>query len=169
MRNRGRAQSGNSLIEFTLVGIPIIFVLFSTFEMARGMWLYHTLAYSVKEGCRYASVHGQNCAIPPNSCSVTIGQVARVIQSAGVGLWSSDFNLTFTDNGGTALTCAINDCLSNTTTWPPASSNTPGMTVTVSGTYPFRSMIAMFWPGASRIGPSAAVNLPAASRERIKF
>lgn len=169
MRNRSSGQSGNSLIEFTLVGIPLIFVLISTFEMARGMWLYHTLAYSVKEGCRYASVHGQNCATLPNSCSVNIGQIARNIRSAGLGLEGSRLNLTFTDNSGTALSCAMNDCLSSNITWPPGSANTPGMTITVSATYSFQSAIAMFWPGASRQGPVAAVNLPASSSERIKF
>src|SRR5215471_18790761 len=57
---RNRQRGGSSLIEFTLVGIPIIFVLISTFEMSRGMWLYHTLAYAAREGTRYAIVHGVN-------------------------------------------------------------------------------------------------------------
>ncbi len=169
MRRRGAGQSGNSVIEFTLVGIPIIFVLISTFEMARGMWLYHTLAYSVKEGCRYASVHGQNCSTLPNHCSVNIGQIAQIVQSAGLGLDAPSLNLTFTDNNGTALSCAMNNCLSSTIVWPPSYANTPGLMITVSGTYSFRSAIAMFWPGASRQGPIAALNLPAASSERIKF
>ena len=34
---------GQSLVEFTLVGIPLIFVLISVFEISRGMWMYHTL------------------------------------------------------------------------------------------------------------------------------
>ena len=40
-RNRLR---GSATIEMALVGIPIIFTLSSRFEMARGMWIYHTLA-----------------------------------------------------------------------------------------------------------------------------
>lgn len=68
MFSRGGRRGGNAMIEFVLVGIPLIFVLISIFEMARGMWLYHTLAYSVKEGVRYTIVHGQNCATAPNSC-----------------------------------------------------------------------------------------------------
>jgi Flp pilus assembly protein TadG len=64
LRNRRR---GSSTLEFTLVGIPIIFVLISTFEMARGMWNYHTIAYAVKEGTRFASVHGIDCSTAPNT------------------------------------------------------------------------------------------------------
>jgi Flp pilus assembly protein TadG len=169
MRARPKHQNGNSLIEFTLVGIPIIFVLFSTFEMARGMWLYHTLAYAVKEGSRYASVHGQNCASLPNSCSVNIGQISQTIQSAGVGLDPSAVTLTFTDNSGTAVTCGLNNCLTDSSTWPPSAANAPGMKVTISATCSFRSAIAMFWPGASLQGPLPAINLPASSSEAIKF
>ena len=60
---RNHRRGGSSLIEFTLVGIPLIFVLLSTFEMARGMWLYHTLAYAARQGTRYAIVHGVNCSM----------------------------------------------------------------------------------------------------------
>src|SRR5215212_5363994 len=86
MRKRRYLTGGNSLVEFTLVGIPLIFILIATFELSRGMWSYHTLAYAVKSGARYTIVHGQNCAIAPNACTVTIGQIAATIKSAGVGL-----------------------------------------------------------------------------------
>ena len=33
----------------TLVGIPIIFTLICVFEISRGMWIYHTLAYAVND------------------------------------------------------------------------------------------------------------------------
>jgi Flp pilus assembly protein TadG len=51
-----KERGGTSLVEFTLVGIPMIFLLISTFEVARGMWEYHTLAYAVKEGTRVPSL-----------------------------------------------------------------------------------------------------------------
>ena len=49
-----RSAKGSTLLEFTLVGIPVIFVLISTIEMARGMWMYHTLCHAVKEAARFA-------------------------------------------------------------------------------------------------------------------
>lgn len=172
MKNRRSRSDGNALIEFTLVGIPLIFVLISTFEMARGMWMYHTLAAGVKEGTRYAVVHGFDCAQPPNSCTVTIGQIATRIQTAGVGLPASDVTLTFTDASGAATTCTLSDCVANYTTdaWPVFSENAPGQKLKISGLYAFRSSIAMFWPGAgSGVGPPGTVNLSADSRESIQF
>ena len=74
-KNR-RKRLGQSLVEFTFVGIPIIFILISVFEVSRGMWIYQTLAHSVKNGTRYASVHGINCvstSFNSNNCTVNMG------------------------------------------------------------------------------------------------
>jgi hypothetical protein len=163
---------GSSLMEFTLVGIPLIFVLISTFELARGMWVYHTMAYAVKAGTRYTIVHGQDCAQGSNACTVTISQIASVIKSAGVGLPPNDVTLTFTPAAGAATSCTISDCISNYATgaWPPSSANAVGKKVKISGVFPFQSVLAMFWPGAGRpIGPSPSVNLSADSLESIQF
>ena len=73
------------MIEFVLVGIPIIFILISVFELARGMWLYHTAAYALREGARYAIVRGNNCNLYPNNCAVTVAQVASRIRDSAVG------------------------------------------------------------------------------------
>ena len=119
-RKNRRRSPGQALVEFTLVGIPIIFVLISIFEVSRGMWLYHTLAYSAKVGVRYASVHGINCigsAVNPklqnpNDCAVkmgpadTQGTVAYVIRQAAVGLDPTKTTITFIDSG-IPVTCNL--------------------------------------------------------------
>ena len=86
MRRRGNWR-GNATIEFTLVGIPLVFILISTIEMARGMWIYHTLAYSVKEGTRYAIGRGQN-----SPTTATVRDVCNAIAQSGVGLLPEDLN-----------------------------------------------------------------------------
>lgn len=170
MRRRRKGQRGNSLVEFTLVGIPLIFVLISIFEIARGMWIYHTLAYAVSEGTRYASVHGIDCTSAyGNACTKTIADISAQIKYVGVGLMPGQLTLTFTDNSGTTTTCLLQDCLTNATTWPPVNSNYPGMDVAISAAYPFSSAIAMFWPGAGSGVVFPTVSLPATSRERIQF
>ena len=157
------------MLEFTLIGVPLIFVLLSTFEMARGMWIYHTLAYAIKEGTRFASVHGKNCATAPNSCTVTVSQVARKIQDNGAGLMADSLNLTLTTSCG-STTCLLRDCLADETVWPPAPGNAPGMDVSISAVYPFRSFICMFWPGAGGAVHFADVyNFPASSQEKMQF
>lgn len=164
-----RRQRGSAMIEFTLVGIPMIFVLISTFEISRAMWNYHTLAYAIREGTRYAVVHGSGCSSDPlNTCQVTVGQVAQRIQNAGIGLDASQLNLTFTSSSD-SITCTLTACLTNATVWPEAPLNTPGSTLTINGKLPFQSALALFWPGAKDGMNFPTVYLTAGSSDIIQF
>jgi len=167
MSRASRSRGGTSFLEFTLVGIPMIFALISTFEVGRGMWNYHAMGYAVAEGTRYASVHGVNCMLP-NSCTVTVAQITQKILDAGIGLPASSLTLKFISTGGT-ITCLATNCLLNNSAWPSAPSNAVGSNIEIDATYPFQSAIAMFWPGAGPAVSAATVNFPASSRERIQF
>jgi Flp pilus assembly protein TadG len=166
MTRRDRCR-GSNILEFTLVGIPLLFILISTFEMARGMWNYHSMAYAVKEGTRYASVHGTNCAAP-NTCTVTVAQITQHILDSGAGLFYDQLTLTFTSTGG-SITCLATTCLTNNTVWPQAGSNAVGQNITIRGTYPFTSAISMFWPGSGGAMQAASTLFPASSRETVQF
>jgi len=167
-------QLGQSLVEFTFVGIPLIFVMISIFEISRGMWTYQTLAHASQEATRYASVHGFNCnptttalPTPNNNCAITAANIATNIQFYGVGLDPAKTTLTLTSNGG-VVTCALNAC--GATVWPPndGSSNVVGAPITVKLEVPFRSAIAMLWPGAHAVS-FGVTNMAAVATETIKF
>jgi hypothetical protein len=163
-----RRQAGNALLEFTLVAIPLMFLLISIVELGRGMWIYATVAHAVKEGTRFAIVHGQGCAQASVSCPVTLGTVATVVQQAAVGLDPAQFNVVLAA-GGAAQSCApLASCLSSGGAWPPAPNNSVGLPVKISGTYPFRSCISMFWPGSAPV-QFVGSNLGAESQEEILF
>jgi hypothetical protein len=162
-------RKGSTQLEFVLVGIPMIFILISIFEIARGMWAYHTLAYAVREGVRYASMHGKGCA-SPNSCQVTIGGITGVIKTAGVGLDPSSVTLTFTPAGGSLPNQTMTSQLTSSTVWPPSTANTPGQIIKISANYGFRTFLALFWVGAGRpVNYSGTFYLPASSSEAISF
>lgn len=164
-----RRRRGSSLLEFTLVGIPIIFTLIGLFEITRGMWVYQTMAYSVREATRYASRHGSGCA-SPNSCQVTIGQITSVLKAAGPGLDPSSVTVTFTPASGSATSGSMSSLLTNSTIWPPSTANAAGQNVKISATYPFKTILAMFWPGAGGpLNDSQTFKLGATSTEGIQF
>lgn len=145
---RGRGQRGSSLVEFTLVGIPLIFILVSTFEMARGMWMYATMAYSVREAARFASVKGHNCAVL-TTCSITVGDVIRTIEREGVALDRTRTNVSLI-TAATTITCnPMNTCEGNGALWPPATENDTGQPISITARAPFISALAMFWPGGA--------------------
>jgi hypothetical protein len=162
------SRKGQALLEFTLAAVPLIFLLISVEEMARGMWIYTTLTHAVKEGTRYASVHGADCAQADSSCSVTVGQVATQIQQAGLGLDVAQFNVVL-QTATSTLNCApLNTCLSTNTTWPAAPDNSVGLIIGATGAYPFNSMLSMFVPGAGSV-KFGAVNFYASSQEEIRY
>jgi Flp pilus assembly protein TadG len=189
MTRRSKRQSGNALIEFTLAGIPLMFVLISTFDMARGMWMYHTLAHSIKEGARLAVVHGNGCRENPNQCQISVGDIARRIEQTGVGLLPNELQVTMASSTrtitGTLQTLRTNaECFpvsagcACTVTVPPAVAPSPvppvcnapidpgaewGEDITITATYPFRSFITFF---SVQFG---TYNLPASSRQRIEY
>jgi hypothetical protein len=180
-RNRRR---GSTLIEFTLVGIPLLFILISIFEVSRGMWIYTTLAHAVKEGNRFAIVHGNNCTNFPNSCGKRISDIALTIRDAGVGLVPTDLvNVQFISSTRSRTLTDLNTCIVSPGTapcnefWPGSG---PGVTpkdvganqfahIEIRAQYRFRSAIALFWPGAGSGMVFPTFLLPASSRERIQY
>ncbi len=172
MRKR---QRGSSLLEFTLAGIPMIFVWISIVQIAIGMWRYHTLQFAVKQTGSYVAVHGSDCSLPGNSCAIQIQQAAQVLQSNAIGIPPDLISVTFqvyqpdhTTAYGSPVSCTLDNCLTNATVWPPAGWNDPGYDIEISATYNFQSMVAMFVPGK---GGSAVAgqNLPAYTRQMILF
>ena len=191
-KNR-RSRRGSALVEMTLVGIPIIFVLISVFEISRGMWIYHTSAYAAKVGARFASVHGINCIQTSgifNNCPKTIAQVTAVIRAAAYGLPSTTTMLTFTPGAtsATATSCYMGSssattvagpygslvgCLSLTTDpWPfndfSGTLNGVGKKIRIDIKTPFKSAVGMFWPGVGST-KFASTDLGGSSIDYIQF
>lgn len=177
MTRRNKSQRGSTLVEFTLVGIPLMFVLISIFEMARAMWTFTTVAHAVREGARYAVVHGLSCSTDPNQCATTRALVAGVIRDAGAGLIPDDFRVEFdsvTQNTALAVDPNVANWhtlsaqLASTAAFLNDDTGSTGHDVVVTGAFPFKSAMSMFWPGAGRMS-FAVVNLAATARERIEF
>src|SRR5208282_6574762 len=93
-------KRGSVTVEFTLVGIPIIFTLVSIVDMSLGMWIYHSQTYAVAQAARYTVVHGQDCTLNGNTCTVTVGNIASAIANTGVGLSTSQWDVTLVSASG---------------------------------------------------------------------
>ena len=135
MPKRKRSRAGNATIEFTLVGIPLVFVLISTIEMARGMWIYHTLAYAVKEGTRYA-VGARAEQFGTNRR--TYQSVCNAIAQAGTGLLPETSRLLYTPPRRHDATVHRRQLSRPAQQWPPGNNagiidNQPGQTISITG------------------------------------
>jgi hypothetical protein len=95
MKNvRTSSQRGSAVIEMSLIFLPLMFSVFSIFELGQAMWTYHTLATAVEKGARVAMVHGERCADASSNCPVTVSDLVQTIQYFGVGLDTSVLQLT---------------------------------------------------------------------------
>ena len=171
---RRQQQRGSSMVEFTLAGVAAIFILISTFQLAIGMWNYHTLAYAAHEASRYAAVHGYGCTEPGNTCSIYVSDIAHKFKTSAIGVPDSQVIVTLTTDSGAATSCnPLNTCYSGastTTVWPPSANNDNfvGRKIKVSAIYHFTNAMAFLWPGARKVA-FGQVWLPASSTQTILF
>ncbi|MGH9722178.1 MAG: TadE/TadG family type IV pilus assembly protein [Bryobacteraceae bacterium] len=164
LTERRHRQRGNALLEMTLIFVPLIFLLLSSVELARAMWAYHTLAMSVKQGARFAIVHGARCVEASTACRTTIGDLAQVVQKSAIGLDPANVQLTLAA-ASQIHTCDLAACLGQNSPWPPAPNNAVGLPVTINARYTFRSAMGIWWPGFA----ATSINFTAKSTEVIQF
>jgi len=161
-------ETGATTIEFAFGGVSLLILVVSLVQMSLAMWSYHTLAYAVREGARYASTKGIGCTYTGNSCSVTVSNVAQKIAAAGIGLLPSQLSVTLTSSAGDVSCNPVSNCYSNTTVWPPSSpgsANQVGKPVKLTASYPVR---VLFLPILGSL-QTAAPTLQATSQQLILF
>ena len=112
MRRVMRNERGQTLLEYSVVILTVLTVIFGVFETARLVLAYTTLAEAARAGARYAVVHGADCtgACVPDDGTATAQNVA-----SAAGLTSA----------------------TATTTYSPPGTTVPGTLVTVTVSYTF--------------------------------
>lgn len=163
--DKARRRRGASLVEFSLVGIPMIFLLISIANMAMGMMTLHTIQEAVEQGARYVVTHGSTCTSGANLCGVTVGAICDVTIAAAPGVYRNNLTVNLITDGGVATLCDANNAAKS---WPPITDNTPGKDIIITADFAFTSPIAMFWPGAGDTHFSATT-FHAYSRQRLMF
>jgi Flp pilus assembly protein TadG len=152
-----RRQRGGAMIEFALTGIPLLFIMISIIQMAIGMWHYHTLQYAVKEAGAYLSIHGSSSGYcKSNTCQIQ--NVASVLQTDAIGIPPNAITVTFTPisssdhtTAGTAYSCTLSNCVSDTTVWPVSGYNSVGSEFEIKALYHWSNALGMvtFGQGSS--------------------
>lgn len=170
---RQRTTAGNAQIEFALCGVFVIFAMISIFDMARGLWINHTLAQAVRDGTRYAAVHGA-LNVYPNNPTVrlpgsTLRAVQAVVRRSALGMVPSQLRLRFESADGIIIDCNP-DCpgAALDLPWPPNGVATRNLEIGIQANYPYNSMVVMFFPGAKGVQFGRYI-LGSVARERIAF
>jgi Flp pilus assembly protein TadG len=165
VRNRRR---GSTLIEFTLTGIPILFLTISIVECSIAMCEYESMINAVTIAARYAANHGANCQ-SPNTCTIRIEDIANLIATTAWIITPSSMTVTFTDNTG-PTTCTLSTCQTNTAQFPSSTSsaNAVGNPITIKVSHRLTNPMPMYWPPHVDTD-DAGYTLSASSKQVIQF
>jgi Flp pilus assembly protein TadG len=134
-RRLERQERGSTLVEFGLVIVVLLMLMFGVIDFARALYAYHFVANAAREGTRYAIVHGAvalGCTTSPCAApdpTPIVDYVANLAVGSGIIKTSTDPSLQVTPNWPPAA-----DGGSNCDTVP----NNPGCTVQVRVTYNFK-------------------------------
>ena len=111
---RAAAERGAYFVEYSLVFLVFVFVLFGILEFGRVVAAYNIMAGATREGTRYAIVHGSRSGAPATSTDIQ-----DKVRGWCIGLDSS--------------------AVSVTTAWPTG--NGPGQPVNVTTRYTFVPLV----------------------------
>lgn len=117
-----RSRHGQSMVEFALAIPLLLLLILGLVDLARLMWAYETLGHAVREGTRYAIVHGSESAQPADQAAIrqVVVQTVPALDPDGI----------------TVLV-----------TWSP--DNAPGSQVTVEAHYTFHPATTFFAQGVA--------------------
>jgi Flp pilus assembly protein TadG len=147
-----RTDRGQAQVEFALVIIFLMIMVFSILEMVFFMHTYNVLADSAKEGVRYAIVHGSNnILVPPSPCGpVTCPDVTGPAAPAGTTPgYGSGYGVvkTFAQyslHDTTGMTVTVTYGPADTPAVAPLNKTPNRVQVVVA--YPYQGFFGLGWP-----------------------
>ena len=159
------------MIEFVLTGIPILFIWLGTVQMSVAMFRYAGLQFGTKATLDYITLHGSGY-VGSTGTPLTIADFANYARSQALFYDPTELTATFGAGGSggtnTTVQCRLDNCMSNTTTWPPTSANTPGTAVSLKLDFTTKWGIGMYTPGSGTMIFSQA-RLPGWSMRLMEF
>ncbi len=168
-QNRAGRRRGVAMLEFTLLGIPAIFLFIAVVTCSIDMWQFFTLSYAVDQTARYTALHGATCTQNGNTCQITRADAAAYFQAAALALNPASTTMILTDNSGSVTCSPVTACPSSTSFFPAVGSNTPVTNnVTVQARYALINPMAMFWPGGGTVA-AGNFTVTAKSTQEILF
>ena len=104
LRGFARGEGAQSLVEFAIM-LPLFLLLVTgILDLARAVWQENSLAYAVREGTRYAIVHGSAgspivgpCSVCLNPVSNNLGNVVDAVTSNAIGVPNIDVTVDYPD------------------------------------------------------------------------
>ena len=148
-----RPQRGSAMVEFALILILLLTLLFSIVGFAEALYAYHYVNNAAKEATRWAAVNGSTCG-NDSSCNgagnmntgpATASNVNTFVQSrVPQGIIAANVVTSACGvKSGTACAASTPQICSKAVGSLPATPNYPGCTVQVTVSYPYQFPFAL--------------------------
>jgi Flp pilus assembly protein TadG len=116
---RRRRNRGQSLVEFSLVLIPFLFILMGVVDLGRGIYVYNSVSQAAREIARSASVHACNSAGCTDVASSPETNAVKQTQIGLIpGLTASGITASCTDESDVAGDCRLGHYIKVTVSVP---------------------------------------------------
>lgn len=138
-------QRGTSLVEFAIVVILFLTLLFGIIGFGHALYVYHFVNNSAKEATRWAAVNGSTCGAD-SSCNGTPPMNAGPASAADVDTFVQNHippGIDSTKVATTACGVVAAKCADSTPTVCATTPNAPSCTVKVTVAYPFRFSVPL--------------------------
>jgi Flp pilus assembly protein TadG len=129
--NRWGSQRGSSLIEYGVVLVVMMTMIFGLIDFGRAMYAYHFVSNAAREGTRYAMVRGSTCNSNLSGCPVqSSSDVLAYLQNVPAGIDPSQLSVNATWNPNNSPSCPVSESIYS-----------PGCVVEVQVSYNFSFLL----------------------------
>ncbi len=141
-KSRMHRERGSTILEFGLVAIVLLMLMFGVVDFARALYAYHFVANAAREATRWASVRGSKCQLAAtDGCPAATSDVATYLGTITPSGISTNYQViacwpglgSDATNGCPTSETPTNGCTASTS----GPNNNPGCPVKVQIIYPF--------------------------------
>ena len=125
---RLKSERGSNLVEYGIVLIVMLTMIFGLIDFGRAMYAYHFVSEAAREGTRYAMVRGSLCQ-NLTGCDATPSDIQAYLQNVPAGIDASQLTVTSAWNPDNSPHC------------PGPAINAPGCIVQVQVSYNFNFLL----------------------------
>ena len=166
-KRRRRNQTGASLVEYALVVILFMTIIFGVFGFGQALYAYHFVSHSAREAARYAAVRGYTCGgdgtcVASNSATGTAGPTtnadvtAFVTNLAPPGIDTTKITVNTCGTSGDAACANSTPTFCTAAVGPYAAQpDWPGCTVQVQVKYTYNFVVPLITTTALKMTSSS--------------
>jgi Flp pilus assembly protein TadG len=147
LRRPRNNQRGSTLVEFGLVAIILLSLLFGIIDFSRALYAYHFVANAAREATRFAIVRGGTCtglsSCPADADAIST-YVFQMAQANGITQNSSDIETVTTWNNPPSSACNIKGYSNGV---DPQLPDNPGCVVQINVTLHFKFIFPLLPTG----------------------